>query len=100
MRARLALELSAPELAAPATTPVDDQAPRPDEDSPTPPAVTAPDRPQADDPNADTPQQVTAWAELVFLPPGVAAEPGQLDLSTLFAEARSPRWRPSSCCPR
>ena len=90
VRARLALELSAPELAAPATTPGDDQAPRPDEDSPTPPAVTAPDRPQADDPNAYTLQAVTVWAELVFLPPGVAAEPGQLDLSPLFAEGAEP----------
>lgn len=86
LRARLALELAAPEFSAPSAapaSPVEHPAGDTDEGSLAPPAeaVVAADPALAGD---------TVRAELVFLPPGVAAEPGQLDLGPLFAGAAEP----------
>lgn len=73
-RARLALELSAPELLAQ----VPAQGPNTE---PAPPAPAAP---------ADAAPAVTASAELVFLPAGGEAEAGQLDLGPLFRAEAEP----------
>ena len=80
VRARLALELSQPELAVAAAPPETAAEANPETRTPAP-AAAAP---------ADTPPTDTLLAELVVLPPGVAAEPGQLDLAPLFADDAEP----------